>query len=170
MSWCARKTIQPPLRAKKEAPFGGCATTFTQREACHWILRSLPLPYESSSFATPLSSVGRPKGKRLYFSCVPLMGTSCSGKGCTRVNMPMTLYRCSTQRLTSPDLHILCRMCTVSLWVLTNVPHDSTGEHREAYSVPRMGESPAKPDKGEPPKVANSIECSACLRSRRVIP
>ena len=48
------------------------------------------LPYKSSSFATPL--LGRAtKGKRLY-------GQS--------------------RRLTSPDLHILCRMCTVGLWVL----------------------------------------------------
>ena len=57
-----------------------------------------------------------------------------------------------------------------ALWVLSIVLHGSTGEYREAYSVPRMGESPAKPNKGEPPKVANSAECSARLRSRRVIP
>ena len=30
------------------------------------------------------------------------------------------------------------------------VPHDTVGKHREAYSVLRMGESPAQPDKGEP--------------------
>ena len=101
--------------------------------------RSLTNPVRwcnSGSFAAPLSSVGRAKGKRLYFSRVPLRGTPRSGKGCTRVNMPMTLYRCSTQRLTSPDLHILCRMCTVSLWVLSIVPHDAAGKHREIYSAP----------------------------------
>ena len=43
----------------------------------------------------------------------------------------------------------------VGLWVLSSVPHDSAGKRRVAYSVPRMGESPAQPDKGERPKAAN---------------
>ena len=59
-------------------------------EACHWILSRPRAPYEPSSLATPL--LGRAtKGKRLYGQA---------------------------RRLTSPDLHILCRMCTVGLWVL----------------------------------------------------
>ena len=77
---------RPGGRWKCGTPFGGCATTFP-----------------------PLSSAGRPKGKRL------------NGQA---------------RRLTSPDLHILCRMCTVSLWVLTNVPHESTGKRRVVYSAP----------------------------------
>ena len=35
-------------------PFGGCATTFLHGKASHTILRSLSLPYESCSLATPL--------------------------------------------------------------------------------------------------------------------
>ena len=34
---------------KRHPPLVAGATIFTQREACHWILRSLTLPYESSS-------------------------------------------------------------------------------------------------------------------------
>ena len=98
------KPSQPPWRAMgKQAnrpcerwkcgpPLVAGATTFTQRESCHWILRSLLLPYESCFFATPLSSVGRPKGKRLYFSRVPLRGTPRSGKGCTMLQAKKTLY------------------------------------------------------------------------------
>ena len=37
---------------------------------------------------------------------------------------------------------------TGALWTLSSVPHDSAGKRREVYSVPRMGESPAQPDKG----------------------
>ena len=104
---CGRWKCGPPLVAG--------ATTFTQRESCHWILRSLLLPYstaitdsqyfarhcvpskyvrwcDSCFFATPLSSVGRPKGKRLYFSRVPLRGTPRSGKGCTMLQAKKTLY------------------------------------------------------------------------------
>ena len=105
------KTIQPrPWRERKQktAAFGSsplwCLTAppSPRCEACHTILRSLTLPYESCSLATPL--LGRAtKGKRLYGQA---------------------------RRLTSPDLHILCRMCTVGLWVLCNVPHVSTGKHR----------------------------------------
>ena len=49
-------------------------------------------------------------------------------------------------RLTSPDLHILCRMCTVGLWVLPNKPHDAAG-HRRAKFPPR-GKGGAKHQKG----------------------
>ena len=129
--------------------------------------RSLTNPVRwcnSSSFAAPLSSVGRAKGKRLYFSRVPLRGTPRSGKGCTRVNMPMTLYRCSTQRLTSPDLHILCRMCTVPLWVLSIVPHDSEGKCREVLFSPlNRGGSPAQPDRGWPRQWPNHRSVGSCI-------
>ena len=35
-----------------------------------------------------------------------------------------------------------------ALWVLSSVPHDSVEERRAVDSVPRMGESPAQPDRG----------------------
>ena len=58
----------------------------------------------------PHSSVGQIKGKRL--------------KGQAR-------------RLTLPDLHILCRMCTVGLWALGNVPHMMIeGSIERFYSAP----------------------------------
>ena len=43
------------------------------------------------------------------------------------------------RRLTSPDLHILCRMCTVGLWTLGIVPHVSVGKHIAVYSAPCIG-------------------------------
>ena len=93
---------RPFGRGKSAPPLVPTAPPSPRCEACHTILRSLTLPYESCSLATPL--LGRAtKGKRLYGQA---------------------------RRLTSPDLHILCRMCTVGLWVLCNVPHVSTGKHR----------------------------------------
>ena len=54
-------------------------------EACHWIFRSLRFP--TNPVPLPPRCIGRAaKGKRLYGQA---------------------------RRLTSPDLHILCRMCTV---------------------------------------------------------
>ena len=50
------------------------------------------------------------------------------------------------RRLTSPDLHILCRMCTVGLWVLCNVPHISTGKHRG--NLPHRGRRRHRRQKG----------------------
>ena len=75
--------------------------------------RSLTNPVRwcnSSSFATPPAKFGgATKGKRPYGQA---------------------------RRLTSPDLHILCRMCTVPLWVLIIVPHDSEGKCREVLFSP----------------------------------
>ena len=123
----------PSWRGKIGTPFGGCATTFTQWEACHWIfgslcspastlspthwiLRSLPLPYESSSLV------------QLQFLCHPPVKFG----GATKGKRPYGQAR----RLTSLDLHILCRMCTVPLWVLSIVPHDSEGKCREVLFSP----------------------------------
>ena len=50
-------------------------------------------------------------------------------------------------------------LCHMTLW--RNV---------ERFILSPDGESPAKPDKGETPKVANSAEYLACLRSRRGVP
>ena len=140
--WRAGEKRHPPLvAAPPPLPKGKHVTGFSGRFAplhpllspTHWILRSL---VQLQFLCHPAKLGGATKGKRLYFSRVPLRGTPRSGKGCTRVNMPMTLYRCSTQRLTSPDLHILCRMCTVPLWVLSIVPHDSEGKCREVLFSP----------------------------------
>ena len=84
------------------SPLVPSGTTFAPLGSMSLDFRVALLPYKSSSFATPL--LGRAtKGKRLYGQA---------------------------RRLTSPDLHILCRMCTVGLWILCNVPHVSTGKHR----------------------------------------
>ena len=89
---------QPPLWCLTAPPSPRC-------EACHTILRSLTLPYESCSLATPL--LGRAtKGKRLQDAHRGRRG------------------------LDDDRVHILCRMCTVGLWVLCNVPHVSTSKHR----------------------------------------
>ena len=108
---------------------------------CFWIhkqnpitvigrLRPLP-PF--GAFRHHLSPATRSGDKRkapLNFS-FPLEGKCHEvAKGCTRVRMIMILRCCSMHRLTSPDLHILCRMCTVGLWILCNVPHVSPGKHR----------------------------------------
>ena len=43
------KTIQPPWRAmEKRPPLVSYGTTFTQREACHWILSRLTAPYSTA--------------------------------------------------------------------------------------------------------------------------
>ena len=126
------KPSQPPWRGKIGTPFGGCATTFTQWEACHWIfgslcspastlspthwiLRSLPLPYESSSLVQlqflchpPLSSVGRQKesalmgrlGALLRSTCTSYAGCAQCPYGCSAL-CHMTL-RESVERFYSP--------------------------------------------------------------------
>lgn len=58
----------------------------------------------------------------------------------------------------------------VGLWVLSSVPHDSAGKRRVAYSVPRMGESPAQPDKGERPKAANHRNAVPADESKGIQP
>ena len=74
-----------------------------------WWLAPPPLPATRS---------GDKRKAPLNFS-FPLEGKCHEvAKGCTRVRMIMILRCCSMHRLTSPDLHILCRMCTVGLWVL----------------------------------------------------
>ena len=73
----------PPVAFPPLVPYG---TTFPPRwEACHTILRSLCPPL------------------RIVFPCHRGIGRATKGK---------RLYG-QARRLTSPDLHILCRMCTV---------------------------------------------------------
>ena len=80
----------------------------------HWIFRSLMLPYKSSSHsanhvrcASTGKRVTRFSGRfaplRIVFPCHRGIGRATKGK---------RLYG-QARRLTSPDLHILCRMCTV---------------------------------------------------------
>ncbi len=65
---------------------------------------------------------------RIQFPCHPRLGRATKGK---------RLYG-QARRLTSPDLHILCRMCTVGLWVLSVVLHDSDGSV-ERFILPLSG-------------------------------
>lgn len=61
--------------------------------------KTLPIAIEGRLFLYEVRNVARhaQSGKRVYGG----------------VRMTMLLQCCSTQRLTSPDLRILCRMCTV---------------------------------------------------------
>ena len=123
--WRAGEKRHPPplVAAPPPLPKGKHVTGFSGRFAplhpllspTHWIIRSLPLPYESSSLV------------QLQFLCHPA-----KFGGATKGKRPYGQAR----RLTSPDLHILCRMCTVPLWVLSIVPHDSEGKCREVLFSP----------------------------------
>ena len=47
----------------------------------------------------------------------------------------------------------------------------SAGKHRETYSVPACGGSPAPPDRGvPPPKAAGSPECFSCHMTKKANP
>ena len=54
------KTIQSPLWALEKPPLVAGATTFLHRKASHLVLRSLLLPYEPSSLATPQAGAQQP--------------------------------------------------------------------------------------------------------------
>ena len=98
----------------------------------HWIFRSLMLPYKSSSHsanhvrcASTGKRVTRFSGRfaplRIVFPCHRGIGRATKGK---------RLYG-QARRLTSPDLHILCRMCTVDNKTLKSGPRIKFPCHRK---------------------------------------
>ena len=70
-----------------------------------------------------------------------------SPRGIGRATKGKRLYG-QARRLTSPDLHILCRMCTVDNKALKSSPFISRTTISTGYSSPTCGGSPAKRARG----------------------
>ena len=71
-----------------------------------------------------------------------------SPRGIGRATKGKRLYG-QARRLTSPDLHILCRMCTVDNKALKSSPFISRTTISTGYSAPACGGSPAKRARGD---------------------
>ena len=105
-----------------QSPFGGWRHHLARWEACHWIRGSRG----SSMNPVPLPP--------------PQFGGAAKGK---RLNG-------QARRLTSPDLHILCRMCTVDNKAPRSNPFISSTTISTGCSAPACGGSPAKRARGKP--------------------
>ena len=116
-----------------QSPTAPCESSSlaTRWEACHWIRGSQSSPMNQVPLPPPQFG-GASKGKRL------------NGQA---------------RRLTSPDLHILCRMCTVDNKALKGSLYICDSTVSTGYSAPRSGGWQRNWIHRGAPRPANPVTC-----------